>query len=243
MKIYIAGPMSGYPEFNFPAFFAAQKKFEDAGWTVFNPANKDAENEVTTDKSFAAGDAKVLMSSGWDFRDAYQWDVDRVIEADAIYLLKGWEKSVGAQGELAVAKSIKLRYPEYEIMYEEEPATEVDPSGKSAKVAGAKLDAGKTPIFRGAIDYFPRALTKVAGVSFAGAMKYTWKGWESVPDGINRYSDAGLRHKVKESIEGPYDLDFLNGTPSQKILHKAQVAWNDLAVLELYLREHPEEME
>lgn len=121
--------------------------------------------------------------------------------------------------------------------------TELDPSGINSKVAGAKLDAGKSPVFRGAIDYFPRALIKVAGVSFAGAMKYSWKGWESVPDGINRYSDAMLRHSLKESIEGPYDLDFLNATPAQKVLHKAQIAWNALAVLELYLREHPEEME
>jgi hypothetical protein len=119
---------------------------------------------------------------------------------------------------------------------------EKDPHGIDAKVAGAKLDAGKTPVFRGAVDYFPRALTKVAGVSFAGAQKYTWKGWESVPDGINRYSDAAMRHRVKQSIEGPYDLDFLNALPPQKILHLAQIAWNDLAVLELYLREHPEEM-
>lgn len=121
--------------------------------------------------------------------------------------------------------------------------TEKDPSGLDAKVAGAKLDAGKSPVFQGAIDYFPRALMAVANVSYAGAKKYTWKGWEKVPDGINRYQNAAERHRVKMSIEGPYDLDFLNSvnTP-EKILHLAQIAWNDLAVLELYLREHPEEL-
>lgn len=118
---------------------------------------------------------------------------------------------------------------------------EKDPNGKDSKVAGAKLDAGKSPIYRGAIDYFPRALTRVAGVSHAGAVKYTWKGWESVPDGINRYSDAMLRHLTKISIEGPYDLDFLNGNPPTKILHLSQIAWNALAVLELYLKDHPED--
>lgn len=122
------------------------------------------------------------------------------------------------------------------------PKGEADPNGIDAKVAGAKLDAGKSPVFRGAIDYFPRALMAVSNVSYAGAVKYTWKGWESVPDGINRYSDAAMRHRTKMSIEGPFDLDFLNATPSQKVLHLAQIAWNDLAVLELYLREHPEEL-
>lgn len=125
--------------------------------------------------------------------------------------------------------------------------SEQDPSGKDAKVAGAKLDAGKSPVFQGAFDYFPRALMKVAGVSFKGARKYTWKGWETVPDGVNRYSNAIGRHQLKESIEGPYDLDFLNMSVEEggpvKVLHKAQVAWNALATLELYLREHPEEMD
>lgn len=119
---------------------------------------------------------------------------------------------------------------------------EKDPNGLDAKVSGAKLDAGKSPLWQGLIDYFPRAALKVAGVSYAGAQKYTWKGWENVPDGVNRYSNAALRHRAKLSIEGPYDLDFLNSTPAQKILHLSQIAWNDLAVLELYLREHPEEM-
>lgn len=115
--------------------------------------------------------------------------------------------------------------------------SEKDPNGIDAKVAGAKLDAGKSPIFRGAIDYFPRAISAVANVSFAGAQKYSWKGWESVPNGIERYSDAMARHLLKISIEGPYDLDFLNSKNPTEVLHLAQVAWNALAVLELYLRE------
>lgn len=117
-KIYIAGPMSGYPEFNFPAFFAAQKMFEDKGYEVFNPANKDVESAVTADESFKDGDDQKLMASGWDFRDAYHWDCHKVIYSDAIYMLKGWERSAGARGEHAVAISIQQRYPEYNIIYE-----------------------------------------------------------------------------------------------------------------------------
>lgn len=117
-KIYIAGPMSGYPEFNFPAFFKAAATFQDMGYVVFNPASKDNEANVKTDTSFATGNDQELMESGWDFKKAYLWDVTKVIEGDAIYMLRGWERSAGARGEHAVAISIQQRYPEYEIIYQ-----------------------------------------------------------------------------------------------------------------------------
>lgn len=116
-KVYIAGPMSGYAEFNFPAFFAAEEKLRADGWIVFNPANKDGEEGVKQDASFKTGNDQELMKSGWDFREAYLWDVARVIEADAIYMLPDWERSAGARGEHAVAISMKQRYPEYQIIY------------------------------------------------------------------------------------------------------------------------------
>jgi hypothetical protein len=117
-QIYIAGPMSGYPEFNFPAFFAAQKKLEAEGWKVWNPAGKDSESDVQKSDAYATGSDQQLMQSGWDFRKAYLWDCDKVIKGDGIYMLQGWEKSAGARGEHAVAVSMKQRYPEYEIRYE-----------------------------------------------------------------------------------------------------------------------------
>lgn len=109
------------------------------------------------------------------------------------------------------------------------PKQESDPTGAKPHQPGAKLDAGKLPIMQGVIQYFPRALQAVSGVSQAGAEKYTWDGWETVPDGINRYGNALGRHLLAETIEGPYDKDT-------GCLHAAQVAWNALAVLELTLR-------
>lgn len=110
---------------------------------------------------------------------------------------------------------------------------EIDPTGRTSKEPGAKLDLGKSPVYRGCIDYFPRALKAVAQVSEVGAKKYTWKGWETVPDGINRYSDALVRHLMSSE-----NLDKDTG-----LLHSAQVAWNALAVLELTLRETEKENE
>lgn len=110
------------------------------------------------------------------------------------------------------------------------PKIETDPNGLNPKEKGAKLDTGKSPIFRGLFDYFPRACMEVAKVSAKGAEKYVWKGWEKVPDGIERYSDALGRHLLLKSIEGPNDSDT-------GLLHDAQIAWNALAILEMALRE------
>ena len=37
MKIYIAGPMSGLPEMNYPAFFAEATRLRGLGYEVINP--------------------------------------------------------------------------------------------------------------------------------------------------------------------------------------------------------------
>jgi hypothetical protein len=110
-------------------------------------------------------------------------------------------------------------------------AYEFDPTGKDPNEPGAKLDAGKAPIMRGAILYFPRALEAVAAVSAFGASKYTWGGWESVPEGFERYSDALGRHLIGEAIDGPTG-------PATGLSHAAQAAWNALARLELLLRKN-----
>lgn len=107
---------------------------------------------------------------------------------------------------------------------------ELDPNGVDAHSPGAKLDAGKAEIMRGVLRYFPNAVSAVAEVSSFGARKYTWHGWESVPDGINRYGDALARHLVKEVIEGDFDAD-------SNLLHAAHAAWNALARLELLMRQ------
>jgi hypothetical protein len=96
--------------------------------------------------------------------------------------------------------------------------------------AGVKFDSGKSPVRRGLLEYFPRACMAVADVSAAGAKKYTWKGWATVPDATARYGDAEVRHICKAAIEGPTDPDF-------GCLHAAHEAWNAMARLELVLIE------
>lgn len=93
-----------------------------------------------------------------------------------------------------------------------------------------KYDAGKPCAWQGLIAYFPRACMAVAEVSTFGAQKYAWNGWSAVDNGIARYSDATIRHQLKEAQGEEID-------PDSKCLHAAHSAWGALARLELILRE------
>lgn len=93
-----------------------------------------------------------------------------------------------------------------------------------------KLDGGKVPVYRGFIAYFPRAIEEVARVSAFGASKYAWNGWESVDNGVDRYSDAEVRHML-DRAKGEILAD------DSRLMHLAHKAWNSMAVLELAIRE------
>lgn len=107
--------------------------------------------------------------------------------------------------------------------------TEKDPNGLMPNEPGAKLDFGKVrPEL--IIGGFANALLKVAEVGTYGANKYSDDGWQSVPNGIKRYTDAMYRHLLYEHQGTKVDDE-------SGLLHAAQSAWNALARLELILRE------
>jgi len=112
MKIYVAGPMRGIPEFNFPAFNAAAAALRAVGHVVFNPAERDIErhNGVDVSKGNATGDEEIAAKEhGFSLRDALADDTRWICkEADAIALLPGWGASKGAKAELALAEALGL---------------------------------------------------------------------------------------------------------------------------------------
>ena len=116
-------------------------------------------------------------------------------------------------------------------------AAEVDPHGMDAHAPGAKLDAGKLRPWL-CISGFSRALEAVADVTTKGAVKYTPNGWAQVPEGQERYMEAFGRHLLALGRGEVMD----NGPNGTGCYHKAQMAWNLLASLELELRMEPKEV-
>lgn len=109
-KVYLAGPMRGVPEFNFPAFFAAAAVLRRDGFEVFNPAEKDCETYGDIGKGNPTGDeAQAQKEHGFDLRKALAADLEFIcLNADILALLPGWENSKGATAEYCTARALGL---------------------------------------------------------------------------------------------------------------------------------------
>jgi hypothetical protein len=117
MNIYLAGPMRGIKDFNFPAFFQKADELRSQGHTVFNPAERDIKiHGPKVAYGNETGDLAVATKEhGFNLRDALGADLEWICkEADAIALLPGWEKSKGASAERAVGLALGLEILELE---------------------------------------------------------------------------------------------------------------------------------
>lgn len=105
MKIYLAGPMRGIPDWNFPAFDAARAAWTAAGHLVFCPAAmvralgyQNGHDHAEPDRHDGREHLKHVILS----------DVACLLHADAVALLLGWENSRGATVEVALAQFLGL---------------------------------------------------------------------------------------------------------------------------------------
>lgn len=112
MKIYLAGPMSGIPQFNFPSFFAAADKLRADGHEVFSPAENDISRHGSGWWETSDGSHKNLPP-GINYRDCLRDDLNWILDnAEAIAHLPGWEfsKGVNAEHALGLALGLKMIY-------------------------------------------------------------------------------------------------------------------------------------
>ena len=105
LNVYLAGPMRGYKDFNFPAFRRYAKRLRKDGFEVFNPAEKGVEAEAEKNPD--------LQNSLAFRRKVFQMDTEYIChKADIIAMMPGWEMSAGARAEhaLSLAIGIKVMY-------------------------------------------------------------------------------------------------------------------------------------
>lgn len=87
---YLAGPMSGLPHFNYPAFIEAADKLRSRGYEIHNPAES-------------------RLGLGYDRLTYLQEDFAFIIsdECEGVFVLEGWSFSAGARGEVHLAMTLQ----------------------------------------------------------------------------------------------------------------------------------------
>jgi hypothetical protein len=85
--VYIAGPMSGWPQYNYPTFWYAASRFRAHGFKVLNPAELPKLDDWSS-----------YMREG----------IKMVAQASHIFLLEHWRRSRGARLEFALARNLGL---------------------------------------------------------------------------------------------------------------------------------------
>ena len=88
-KVYISGPMSGLPDYNYHAFYDAAIRLRLKGVEVVSPA----EGAVTSDKMWS---------------DYMRRAVKMLCDCDFNVRLPGWQKSRGARLETEIASALDI---------------------------------------------------------------------------------------------------------------------------------------
>jgi hypothetical protein len=107
MRIYLAGPMSGYPAFNIPAFDRVAALLRGHRHDVVSPAELDGpetRQHLMRSKTGASEDLPDGETWGFYLARDIQLLADDGIKA--VVVLPGWEKSRGARLETFVASAI-----------------------------------------------------------------------------------------------------------------------------------------
>lgn len=92
MCVYISGAISGRTDYK-ERFADAEKQLQGQGHTVMNPA---------------------MNGDGWSYRQYINIGLMELMHCDTIYMLDGWQDSVGARLELEYARACGLK-----VMYQE----------------------------------------------------------------------------------------------------------------------------
>lgn len=99
--LYIAGPMTGHPDDNRPAFHAAHAELQRAGFVCMNPALNGLPH-----------------TAPWHHQ--MRRDYSMLIACSGVALLPGWETSRGVRDELIVATNLQMQTGRVEDWLREE---------------------------------------------------------------------------------------------------------------------------
>jgi hypothetical protein len=98
LRLYLSGPMTGYPDDNYPAFAEAARSLRSRGFDVVSPAEDVPNREASWEHLMRHALRKMLSGT------------------QGIVVLPGWKSSRGATVEVAVAKWLGLPILEWDSL-------------------------------------------------------------------------------------------------------------------------------
>lgn len=123
MIVYLSGPMTGLPDFNFPAFLNAAEKLRAAGHEVLSPAEHGLETGMVmvgyqsatrwmkcdykgTGSRCGLFPHRYRTTDRFDIEEVLQWDLDSIRRSEAVVVIGDPEGSKGCDVELSYARAI-----------------------------------------------------------------------------------------------------------------------------------------
>ena len=100
-RIYLAGPMSGIAELNFPKFHAEAARLRALGYEVVNPA------ELFDGNPTAVFESPEEYLAHW--QKCMRVDLAQLLTCDTVAMLDGWNSSRGACLEHRVAMDLGMK--------------------------------------------------------------------------------------------------------------------------------------
>ena|GEM_PF-6751340 len=237
--VYLSGPMTGYQDWNYPAFEAAAARLRTLGWVVLNPAESKLPPDTTPRAAFLADDLMAItVGAGGE-------------PVDGIVFLDGWTKSAGARMEALVGLEMGMRFYLYEpdlrdgvfpiaagevrwriatamasLLVKEEAIEALSAPKANGGSSSLPLDSASRkgmPMATGCLDYFPNAWARVSQLSKFGNDKHNpGEPLHHARGKSMDHADCIVRHLVDR---GKID-------PETGMSHTVEVAWRALALLQ-----------
>ena len=232
MRCYIAGPMTGLKNFNFPAFDKARDWLEYSGHEVVSPADIDRAEGYVLEDEFG----NVTQTDRFNREKALRRDFAELLGCDAVVLLPGWGQSEGAlkERQLAIDSGINVWYAiANDPDFAPEPLDAPDVDWDTAKVivgSGEVIVAdpntgGKKGQKLARFDLVPARPLQILAEHFGrGARKYEDRNWEK---GYAWSLSFGAMQRHAWAFWNGEDIDEETGSP-----HLAAVAFHAFALLE-----------
>lgn len=234
MRLYIAGPMTGKPLNNWPAFEAAEEYLSALGHDVVSPTRIDEdEGYVTVDRLSDGSVWDVSYTDKFDYETVLARDIEWLDTCDGIVLLPGWHHSAGAQREASAAANRSMVF--FYGVDAVRPADFMDFDYGAEEITGEHRvvdphTGGEKGQKLARFDLIPPdALWEVAEHYGRGARKYADRNWER---GYAWGLSYGALQRHANAWAAGEDIDEETGG-----MHMAAVAFHALALLTFSLRD------